>query len=51
MPLALVLQSICIVVLIGLATMLMLVGAYGSGAVCGVAGLGWFWKVYRAVPD
>ena len=50
-PLSLVLQSICILVLIGLATMLMLVGAYGSGAVCGLAGLGWFWKVYRAVED
>ncbi|MGU3437929.1 hypothetical protein ACNHUS_33580 [Actinomycetes bacterium M1A6_2h] len=51
MSFALVLQSLCILVLIGLATMLMLVGAYGSGAVCGVAGLGWFWKVYREAPD
>ncbi|GGF93358.1 hypothetical protein GCM10007304_04040 [Rhodococcoides trifolii] len=51
MPLALVLQSLCILALIGAATMLVLVGAYGSGAVCGVVGLGWFWKVYRAVED
>ena len=43
----LVVQAICILALIGLGTMLILVSAYFTGALCAIAGAAWFVVLYR----
>ncbi|MBM7414215.1 MULTISPECIES: hypothetical protein [Nocardiaceae] len=48
MALAEILQLCVIVLLAAVSTMLLFVGAYGSGAVLASAASVWFWRLYRA---
>ncbi|WP_368680667.1 hypothetical protein [Rhodococcus opacus] len=40
-------QICCVVALVSVGTMLVLVGALGSGFVCLLGGGVWFWRLYR----
>ncbi|MBV6760570.1 hypothetical protein [Rhodococcus opacus] len=45
------LQLVCVLALVSVGTMLVVVGAVGSGLVCLLGGGFWFWRLYRdSVP-
>ncbi len=46
-PTRIAVQVACVVALGSVGTMLMLVGAYGSGALFLVGAVFWFWRLYR----
>ncbi|WP_283293533.1 hypothetical protein [Rhodococcus sp. IEGM 1351] len=46
-PLTVLVQIACVVALVSVGTMLMVVGALGSGLVCLLGSGVWFWRLYR----
>ncbi|AHK35937.1 hypothetical protein OPAG_06768 [Rhodococcus opacus PD630] len=47
MPLRTILQLVGLIALSALGTMLVAVGAFGSGGLCLAGAAWWFWRVYR----
>jgi hypothetical protein len=46
-PLTVFLQIAYVVVLVSVGTMLVVIGAFGSGGVCLVGSSLWFWRLYH----
>ncbi|KAF0961853.1 hypothetical protein MLGJGCBP_05079 [Rhodococcus sp. T7] len=46
-PLTVLVQIACVVALVSVGTMLVVVGALGSGLVCLLGSGVWFWRLYR----
>lgn len=46
-PLSVLVQIACVVAMVSVGTMLVVVGALGSGFVCLLGGGVWFWRLYR----
>ncbi|WP_159927899.1 hypothetical protein [Rhodococcus sp. WAY2] len=47
MPLSVLIQVVCVLVLVAAGTMMMVVGAFGSGLGCLLVSGTWFWRLYR----
>ncbi|MGF7121955.1 hypothetical protein [Rhodococcus sp. BE178] len=46
-PTRIAVQVACVAALVSVGTMLLLVGAYGSGSLCLFGAVFWFWRLYR----
>ena len=47
-PRSVLFQLMCVLALVAVGTMLLAVGAFGSGLICLVGGAIWFWRLYCA---